>query len=107
MRQTELSFEEIMYLLQDPAKSVFPSCLLVGEVGELAKTGDMRAARALIGFLEDKDPKCRFAACGWIGACGILAAIEPLRILLSKEKDEKVIDMAKEALRRLETVIKG
>jgi len=107
MRQTELSFEEIMYLLQDPAKSVFPSCLLVSEVGELTKTGDMRAARALIGFLEDKDPKCRFAACNWIGACGILAAIEPLRTLLSKEKDERVIDMAKEALMRLEKVIKG
>ncbi len=104
MRQTNLSFEELMHFAQNP-ESPYPLCLIVNEIGNLALIGDMRAAKALVDFLENPDVAARYAACCWIKECGILAAVCPLEKLLENEKDKKVIIAAENALRKLRRIL--
>ncbi len=105
MRQTNLSFEELMHFAQNPEKSPYLLCLIANEIGELALIGDMRAAKALVDFLENPDVAVRYAACYWIKECCIFAAVCPLEKLLENEKDQRVIIAAENALRKLRHIL--
>ncbi len=104
MRQTNLSFEELVYFSQNPEKSLYPLCLIINEIGNLALIGDMRAAKVLVDFLENPDAVVRYAACCWIKECSILAGLWPLRELLPSEKNPKVKIAMENAIRKLEHI---
>lgn len=105
MRQTNLSFEELVHLLQHPEKSEFPQCFITNEIGELAKDGDTRAFQQLINSLKSKDPACRFAACGWLGECDKPDALPEIHELIKTEKNERVLEMAMKAKNQLEIIL--
>lgn len=105
MRQTDLSFEELVSIFHNPKECVLPLCLIVNEIGELAKENDDRAYQKLLSFLKAKDPSLRFIACGWLKECGNPAALESIYELLKTEKHERVIEMATEAKNHLEIIL--
>ncbi len=105
MRQTKLSYEELMTLLHDSKGCSLPSCLIVNEIGELAKESDERAFKKLIDFLKSENRNFRFIACCWLMKCGNPAALEAIYELIKKEKDEQVLEMAMEAKNRLEIIL--
>lgn len=106
MRQTDLSFEELMYFYQNPEKSPYPTCFIVNEIGELALLGGTRTTKALVfDFLKNPDAKVRYIACRWIDKCGIIAAKWPLEELLKKEKDQRVVIVIQNALSKLRLIL--
>lgn len=105
MRQTDLSFDELISIFHDPKGCTLPLCMIANEIGELAKENDDRAYEKLLGFLKAKDPSLRFIACGWLKECDNPAALEGIYELLKTEKNERVIEMAMEAKNHLEIVL--
>ena len=105
MRQTNLSFEELISIFHDPKGCTLPLCLIVNEIGELAKENDDRAFQKLLSFLRAKDPSLRFIALAWLNECGNPAALESIYELLKTEKHEWVVEAAAEAKNHLEIIL--
>ncbi len=106
MRQTNLSFEELVYFSQNLEKSPYPLCLIINEIGEIALIDrDTRAVKALIDFLENPNAAARYTACCWIKECTVLAAVCPLEKLLENEKNKQVIIAVGNALRKLKYIL--
>lgn len=107
MRQTDLSFEELMHYFHNLKKSPYPPCLIVNEIGNFALIGDTRASKALVDFLKNSDAEVRYAACCWIDKCAILMAKWPLEELLKTEKDQRVFNAAQNALSKLKLILRS
>ncbi len=105
MRQTKLTYEELISVLHDPKGCSLPSCLVANKIGELAKEGDERAFQKLFDFLKSENLSFRFIACGWLKDCGNPAALKAIYELLKTEKDERVLAKAMEAKNHLEIIL--
>lgn len=105
MRQTDLSFDELVSIFHDPKGCSLSLCLIANEIGELAKKGDDRAFQKLLSFLKAKDSSLRYIALTWLNKCGNPAALNAIYDLLIIEKDERVVQAAMEAKNHLEIVL--
>lgn len=100
MRQTDLSFEELLAELEKPVYSR-PRCLIINEIGEFLKEGNKEAEKVLRGFLNNDSENDRHLAFCWLSCVDELeketrVKLEEFKI---KPENDQIIKIAEEQIR--------